>query len=232
MTESELARRCGVDPKTVSRWVADDARVPRPRLRWKASEALGKDESVLWPDAVKSAIKTGPDREVQAVYPYRSACPRSAWRKLITASRERLFFAGYTSYFLWLEHPNLGAALRRKAQAGCQVRFVLGDPSSPVTAHREAVEATSLTLSTRIRVTLSELEGLGKDSGVEYRFSDDHVALSVWLFDDEALVAPHLTDAAGHESPLLHLQRQQEDGLFDRFAGHAEWLWEHARNPG
>ena len=60
--------------------------------------------------------------------------------------------AGYTSYFLWLELPNLCGVLRRKAKNGCRVRFLLGDPDSEATRHREAVEDVPLTVSTRIRI--------------------------------------------------------------------------------
>jgi hypothetical protein len=55
---------------------------------------------VLSPDAIRAAVKTGPDREVAAVYPYRSACPGSLWRKLITGAAGEITLAGYTSYFL------------------------------------------------------------------------------------------------------------------------------------
>lgn len=41
------------------------------------------------------------------VYPYRSACPKSVWRNLISAAGSEIVFAGYPNYFLWLEHPNL-----------------------------------------------------------------------------------------------------------------------------
>jgi hypothetical protein len=100
-----------------------------------------------------------------SVYPSRSACPASLWRKLITSATREIVFAGYTSYFLWIEQPNLGAALRRKAQAGCKVRFLIGDPDSEVTRQREQIEATPLTVSTRIAVTLGELEKLGDVDG-------------------------------------------------------------------
>lgn len=59
-------------------------------------------------------MKTGPDREVLTVYPYRSVCPKSIWRNLITSARNEIAFAGYTNYFLWLEHPNLAKVLKRK----------------------------------------------------------------------------------------------------------------------
>jgi hypothetical protein len=93
------------------------------------------------------------------VYPFRSACPKSIWRNLISAAGSEIVFAGYTNYFLWLEHPNLAKVLKRKAQQGCKIRFLMGDPESDVTRYRETVENVPLTVSTRIRITLSEICG-------------------------------------------------------------------------
>lgn len=104
---------------------------------------------MLWPEAIRNTVKTGPDREVLTVYPYRSACPKSVWRGLITSARNEIVFAEYTNYFLWLEHPNLAKALRRKAEQGCKIRFLIGDPDSEVTRRREEVENVPLTVSTR-----------------------------------------------------------------------------------
>src|SRR5438876_1068883 len=50
MSEQVLARRIGVDEKTVARWV-HNSRTPHPRHRWAACEVLEADEAVLWPDA-------------------------------------------------------------------------------------------------------------------------------------------------------------------------------------
>ncbi len=229
MTEQTLARQVGVDEKTVGRWVAQDGRIPHPRHRWAACEALGVDEAVLWPEAIRTAVKTGPDREIAAVYPYRSACPASLWRKLITGAASEITLAGYTSYFLWIEQPNLGAALRRKAGQGCRIRFLVGDPRSEVTRRREEAEATSLTVSTRIAVTLEQLERLRCTDGIEARFSDRHIALSVFIFDQDMIVTPHLANLVGHDSPAFHLRRRQDDGVFDRFALHVRALWAEGR---
>lgn len=229
MTEQALARKIGVDEKTIGRWVARDDRIPHPRHRWAACEALGVDEAVLWPDAIRTAVKTGPDREVAAVYPYRSACPASLWRKLITGATREIMFAGYTSYFLWIEQPNLGAALRRKAQTGCKVRFLVGDPDSEVTRKRERIEATPLTVSTRIAVTLEQLDRLRDVEGIEARFSDRHIAMSLFSFDDDMIVTPHLSNLAGHESPAFHYRRCQQDGIFDRFTMHVNALWDDGK---
>ncbi|MEU6758007.1 XRE family transcriptional regulator [Streptomyces sp. NPDC046685] len=230
MTEAQLAGACGVDVKTVGRWITDSNRVPHARHRWAACEALGEKEAALWPNAVRSALTTGPDREIVQVFPYRSAAPASLWKSLVTKARHELVFAGYTNYFLWLEQANLAGALRRKAEGGCRVRFLIGDPNSPVTADREAEEDVPLTLSTRIAVTLNELEKLRDVCGIEGRFETGHVSLSVFRFDDEMIVTPILARRVGHDSPMLHLRRRQADGMFDRFAAHVEELWSRGRD--
>lgn len=229
VTRSRLARIVGVDEKTVDRWLASEARVPRAPARAAVAEALEVSAEMLWPKAVRDAIKTGTDREVVATYAYRNACPPTVWSQLIDGARRRIVFAGYTSYFLWQEQPKAAERLRAKAEAGVQVRFLLGDPESEVTRRREAVEDVPLSVSTRIQITLDQLRKLGSLPGLEARFSDDHIASSVFLFDDELLYTPHIANLLGHESPMLHLRRLQPDGLFDRFAQHAEALWAGGR---
>lgn len=223
LTDRQLAERVSVDTKTVARWLNEDGRIPRARHRWAVADALGEDEAVLWPEAARKTVKMGADREVISVYPYRSAVPASLWRTLITRAEEQLTFAGYTNYFLWLEQARFGTALRKKAERGCRVRFIVGDPDSAVTRQREADEGVPLSLSTRIRVTLAELE---KARGyVDARFSSGHTHLSVFRFDDDMIVTPLLTHSVGHDAPTLHLRRVQADGMFDRFASHVEELW-------
>lgn len=223
MTMRDLATKVGVDVKTVERWV-QEGRTPHPRHRWAATELLGVDEAVLWPESIRTAVKTGHDREIVAVYPDRATVPKALWYKLITDAKESVTFAGYTNYFLWLEQANLGGALRRKVEQGTRVRFLVGDPASAVTRAREEIEAVAFTVSTRIRVTLDELEKL-RGCGIGARFGDRHIAMSVFQFDLDMLVSVHLANLMGHASPTLHIRRRQADGLYDRFAGHVEYLW-------
>ncbi|UCM88803.1 helix-turn-helix domain-containing protein [Streptomyces marincola] len=233
LTPHQLARACQVESRTVDRWLYE-GRVPRPGTRAAVAARLRVEESVLWPAAAKAVMKTGPDREVVSVYPYRSSCPSAVWRGLITGAREHLTFAGYTNYFLWLDHPNLASVLRKKARSGTAVRFLLGVPDSDIARRREQVERTALTVSTRIRITLEHLARLTDVDGVQARYSDadQHISLSVFRFDDQMLVTPHLAYLVGHDSPMLHLRRLQDDGTFDRFAAHVETLWADGRPVG
>ncbi|MFJ2603900.1 XRE family transcriptional regulator [Streptomyces sp. NPDC087425] len=189
---------------------------------------------MIWPQVVKDRVKSGHDRELVRSYPYRSACPSTVWSDLIQDSGRDLFFAGYTNYFLWTQVPAFLETVRQKTAAGCRVRFLLGDPEAEVTRQREIVEDVALTVSTRIRITLEHLDRLGPLDGLETRFGApedavNHVSLSVFRFDQEALVTPHLARLVGHDSPLLHLRRQGDGGMFDRFAEHSEELWARAK---
>jgi transcriptional regulator with XRE-family HTH domain len=51
MEPRELARKVGVDPKSVERWITK-GRIPHPRHRWKACQILEREESELWPSAI------------------------------------------------------------------------------------------------------------------------------------------------------------------------------------
>lgn len=232
LTPRRLALRVGVSEKTVSRWLADPDLVPHPINRNDACEALGASEEMLWPK-IKNRIKLGPDRELVQSYPYRSAAPSTLWGELIEHANEDLFFAGYTNYFLWLDQPDFVGTLRRKAQQGCRLRFLLGDPDGEVTRQREQIEDVALAVSTRIRITLEHLARLDTIEQVEARFTHapdaiNHVGLSVFKFDEQMLVTPHLARLVGHDSPMLHLRKQSNLGMFSRFEEHAAELWSRA----
>ncbi|MFJ6295358.1 helix-turn-helix domain-containing protein [Streptomyces griseoviridis] len=230
LSPRQLAGRTGVTIKTVERWLADADLTPHARNRDDACRALGVDEEMLWPKVVKDRIKSGGDLEITQTYPYRSAAPSALWADLTDSASGDILLAGYTGYFLWSQVPRFSEVLSSKVKAGCRVRFLIGDPEGEVTRQREVIEATALSVSTRIRITLEHVAPLLPLDGLEARYSApedavNHVSLSVFRFDEEALVTPHLARLVGHDSPLLHLRRHGEGGMFDRFAEHAEELW-------
>ncbi|MFF4366462.1 XRE family transcriptional regulator [Streptomyces sp. NPDC001594] len=150
---------------------------------------------MIWPEAVSSRVKTGQDRELVHSYPYRSACPSTVWAKLVADATSDMLLAGYTNYFFWTMIPDFAGIIRKKVQSGCRVRFLLGDPTGETTRRREEVEGAALTVSTRIRMSLEQLDRLAPLDGLEVRTSApedaaNHVGLSVFLFDSDALVTP------------------------------------------
>jgi transcriptional regulator with XRE-family HTH domain len=227
MTERQLAERIGADPKTVSRWVAEEHRTPHPRLRWQVSETLGVDEMELWPQAVRAAIKTGPDREIAAVYPAHAAVPDSVWRRLISDATREIMLCGYAPYWLWWQIPDLSATLRTKVEAGCRVRVIIGEPTMSLVASDEAATGAPLTLTARIEQTQHLVEPL-RDV-IEVRRTGMGFGRSVYRGDDQAAADWWLHGQNGTDFPVIHLRRRQSGGLFDQMAvRHAEALWEDA----
>ncbi|MGP3685575.1 XRE family transcriptional regulator [Streptomyces sp. IBSNAI002] len=184
-----------------------------------------------WSRVVTDRVKTGSDRELVQSYRYRSSAPSTIWATLANEASREILLGGYTNYFFWTNVPDFGGLLRRKAEAGCRVRVLIGRPGSEVTRNREVVEAAALTVPTRNRITLEHVAALGALEGFEARYSApedavNHISLSVFRFDDDALVTPHLARVIGHDSPMMHLRRQGDGGMFDRFRDHGEELWD------
>jgi predicted DNA-binding transcriptional regulator AlpA len=227
VTAGELATLTGVDAKTVYRWVSP-GRPPLPRHRVLVARRLGDAEEWLWPGTTHHGV-IGPDgdvgAELVAAYPYRSDAPVSLWWNLITRANRRVDLLGYTLYFLSLQHPELVATLEGKCADGVKIRAAIGDPGSAHVAYRDREECTPLTLVVRIQTTLRTWAPLLGRDGFELRYQDVPLYNSVFRFDDEMLVTPHLFAMQGSHAPLLHLRRLGPGGLFSRFSSHFDAVW-------
>lgn len=231
LTNETVARAIGVDPKTVDRWLG--GRTPHPRHRWAIAVQVGEDEEYLWPDARRSVPSNGgAAAEVVAAYAYRSDLDSHRWWKLFQRAERQIDLLGYTLYFLPQQHPGLADLLREKAKAGCQVRLCLADPESDNVLARDEEEREAITLVARIASTLHWLEPLLEEDGIEARFQQAPLYSSIFRFDDQMLVTPHLYAIPGHAAPLLHLRRLGSNGVFSRFATHFEGIWAHTRPIG
>lgn len=76
---------------------------------------------------------------------------------------------------------------------------------------------------------MGELEHLKGLPNIEARYSDRHISLSVWHFDDEAIVCTHIASLVGHDSPTYRLKRLETGGMFNAYASHVDALWADAR---
>ena len=212
-----------VDPKTVGRWIG--GRVPHPRHRWTVAKLLHEDEDFLWPGARRGTAASEPSGEIIGSYPYRSDVPNSAWWDLISRARENIDLLGYTLYFLPMNHPQLITTLKEKCASGCQIRAVVAHTQSKYVADRDAEENMALTLVVRIKTTLKYFEPLMDCPGFELRFQDIPLYNSVFRFDNDMFVTPHLYATPGASAPLLHLRRLGGSGMFSRFADHFDAIW-------
>ena len=225
MTERQLAETIGADPLTITRWISED-RLPHSRLRWAAAEVLGCDEVELWPRAARTMVKTGPDREIYAVYlSHDDALP--SWRQIIVSATEEIAVSAFDFYFLWRLIPGLSEILRAKVANGCRVRFILGDRAAPIIAADEEATGASVTLGSRIDQTRQFLEPL-RDV-VQIRESALGFGRSVYRGDSDALLVTWPHGISDGSYPVQHMRRRQDGGLFDQMAvKHVDALWQAA----
>lgn len=224
LTPEDVARGAEVDPKTVNRWLS--GRVPHPRHRWAVAALVGEDEEYLWPEAKRRTPDgMGGAAEVIAVHPYRSLVEGGRWRRLIKQGERQIDILGYTLYFLPQLVPELVELLLEKCENGCQVRMVMADPDCEQVRLRDAEEREPITLTARIQTSLQAYEPLLSCPNAELRYQTAPLYNSVYRFDDEMFVTPHLYATPGHAAPLLHLRRLGPNGTFARFASHFEGIW-------
>jgi lambda repressor-like predicted transcriptional regulator len=216
----DVARELGVDARTVRHWLA--GRTPYPRLRGQVARLLGADPHTLWP---RSGERGNAADELVGLYAHRADSPADLWRSLLDSAASQIDLLGYAILFLFEMNAGLVAALIRKGEEGCAVRIAVVDPTSPQAAERDAEEQLAEGLVARVRTSLRYLSPLLGCTGVEVRQHRTPMYNSVFRFDGEMLVTPHLFGTPGYTAPLMHLRRHRPDGPFDAFAGHFERVW-------
>ncbi len=102
---------------------------------------------------------------------------------------------------------------------------MIADPKSEHVTRRDAEEDQPITLIARISTSLKYFRDLRELDNFEMRYQDLPLYNSVFRFDDQMLVTPHLHAAPGTSAPTPRMRRLGPAGLFSRFAGHFESVW-------
>jgi hypothetical protein len=219
----DVARATGATVQTVQRWISK-GRVPRTRYRRKVARLVGRDDTFLWPGAASPGGETATSEVVNA-YAHRADVPTELWWKLFSEATAHLDLLGYALLHLPEAHSRLVDLLAEKAAAGCAIRIAVADPDCENVARRDEEERLGGTLGARIRTSLHYLEPLRDCEGAELRYHDTPMYNSVFRFDDDMLVTPHVYGRPGRLAPILHLRRRQEDGIFNNYLTHLEDVW-------
>ncbi|MFF1731270.1 hypothetical protein [Streptomyces sp. NPDC058247] len=112
----------------------------------------------------------------------------------------------YAGLFLFERHPDLPDQLAEKAKAGAEIRVLLGDPDSEMVRKRGEEEGIGDDLAARARITRRYLEPATTTPGVEVRLRDTILYNSIYRFDDDVLVNPHVLGAPAGQNPVLHFR--------------------------
>jgi transcriptional regulator with XRE-family HTH domain len=228
---AELASSVGVDVKTVSRWL--DGRVPHRRTRIVMAQRLGEDEATLWPTSrPDQAPGSSATSEVIGAWAHRSDVPVQLWAGLLPNARGRVDLLGYAFPFILEISPEAVETLIRRCNDGLRVRIAIADPDCDHVTERDTLEQLAGTLPGRIRLSLMWLRDLANTPNAAVGLHTVHLYNSVFRFDDQMIVTPHLFRAHGYQHPALHLRRLSAHGIFESFAEQFQQVWDTVRPVG
>lgn len=228
VTSEGLAQELKVDPKTAERWVTT-GRVPHARTRQAVAVRLGENERYLWPEAVgKERREQVSESELLHVYPHRSAVPADLWDRLLDQATERVDILVYVGMLL-TEKPDLLATLREKAANGAQVRLAFGDRDAPALIQRSLDEGIGeRTISAKVDHALAFFKPLAEIPGIEIRTHGTVLYNSLYRFDEEMIVNPHVYGKLASHAPAMHLRRLGVGDLFNTYAESFDSVWSAA----
>jgi hypothetical protein len=229
VTPAELALYTDSDVKTVSRWLG--GRVPHPRTRFKIANRLKEDEDYLWPGARRLMSDVCSTAEVVRLYNNRGSVPPTLWDHLIDGANVEIGILVYVGMFL-TEKPDLLIRLRAKAMAGVRIRILLGDREAQAVRQRSEDEGIGReTISAKIDQADAYFRPLRDSDNIDIRHHGTTLYNSIYRFDDDMVVNPHIFGKTAPMAPALHIRRAAVSGLFEAYAGSFEAVWNMASAP-
>lgn len=223
ITQAGLAERCGVDGKSVERWITQE-RMPHAPTRAKVAKVLGMDETYFWPTLLRSGqAKNATEAELVQIWPTRDSVPGDVWRTMLGQTVSQLDLLVYAGGFL-VEAYGLIDLIRTKAAAGVAIRVLIGDSRCEAVRQRGREEGLP-TLGQRCQSTLEYLTEVAHLPGVTVRTHQTTLYASVYQFDDSMLVNNHVYGSWAARSPVMHLKRVPGGHLFSHYADAYERVW-------
>lgn len=233
ISAAELGKQIGVDEKSVQRWMSTGRR-PHARNQRAAASALGVSPAYLWPGSEHhdTYVSPGSRSEIVATYPDRASVPQTVWRTLLERAEEHIDVLVFSGTFLAQSNPRLPAMLGRRAAAGAKVRLCFGDPDSAAVALRGEEEGIGSALGAKIQASLSYFTDLAHAPGCEVRLHGCALYASIFRYDSDAMINPHIWGSPASANPLLHIRDAGEDSMFDKYAESFEKVWDRAKPWG
>ncbi|MEV5539643.1 DUF5919 domain-containing protein [Saccharopolyspora shandongensis] len=231
ITPEQVAEATKVDPKTVERWITR-ARTPYPKHRHAVAAMVRESETYLWPDAIepeRSAEVSG--SEIIKVYPHRHAVPRDLWTQLLDRAESEVEILVYVGMFL-TEDRTILRKLTDKANNGARIRLLFGDPASAAITRRSSEENIGKsTISAKIRQALAFFKPVSTVDGIDVRCHGTTLYNSIYRYDDDMIVNPHVYGFQAPHAPALHLRRLSAGDLFETYSESFEAVWNAAKPP-
>ncbi|GII67369.1 hypothetical protein Skr01_74540 [Sphaerisporangium krabiense] len=178
------------------------------------------------PEAAKPQRPIG--RDIKAVYPHRWTVPQPLWRQLFASARHQIDILVYSGLFL-AENAGILQIITERAQAGAQVRIMLGDPTSPHVTARGADEGIGPDLMiARIKNAIKLYEPLQATEGVEVRLHRTVLYNSIYRADDNLLINLHAYATPAAQAPVMHIQASDDTSTATTYLTSIDHTWARA----
>jgi hypothetical protein len=222
-----LAEAAGVDPKTCERWVSQ-GRTPHRTNAHRAAAALREDMSYLWPGLESGRRGSAIHPDLVALYPARADAPLAAWRAMFEQAHLNIGVLVYAAVFLHEMWPDFNDLLRAKAASGCSIRILLGDPARPQISQRGEEERFGHGIQSRCEQALLHYAPLTGTPGIQIRQHATTLYNSIYYGDHTMLVNTHRYGINAYATPVMHLRKASDSGLYDGYLDSFEAVWRTA----
>ena len=224
----EVSEQLGVDPKTVHRWIAN-GRSPHARSRTRLASLLGVPSAMLWPDVPGTVDGIA---EVVGVYSSRAQISPLTVASLLAGAHDQIDVLAFSALWLWESVQGFSQILNNKMSEGVRLRICLGDPNSDAVRLRGEEEGIGSSFAGRCEIAIKYATSFGPGAAGVVRVSGGTLYASIFRFDSELLLNTHLWGNAAADSPLVHLRREGDRGIFDNAIGSFERVWSEAQPLG
>lgn len=219
MSQDKFCVELEIEPKSLRGWRDGTVR-PRAASMTKVAEHFGVQLFEIFPEY--GTPKSLAFAEVSNAWAHRCDSPKDFWWQFFEEAEDQIDLLGYAMQFLHEDHKDFVALLRDKAQNGCRIRIVMADPQSVAAKDRDQEEGLRGGLIARIGTSLTYFEPVIGVSNIEIRSQGFPMYNSIFRFDDDMLVTPHLYHKPGRLAPLFHLHSGEGDGIFNTYLGSFE----------
>jgi hypothetical protein len=164
--------------------------------------------------------------ELVGLYATRADISPATLGSMVAASSGRIDVLAYSALWLWDSVRGFADSLATKAAHGVELRICLGDPDSEAVRLRGAEEGIGDDLASRCRLAAAYSLPLRRVAPESVRQTAATLYASILRFDDDLLLNTHLWGNAAAESPVLHIRRRDDGGVFANAIRSFERVWE------
>lgn len=148
--------------------------------------------------------------------------------RLLDRAQDGIDILVYVGMFM-TEKADLLTTLQKKAENGTQIRLLLGDRNSAAVIQRSIDEGIGAqTISAKIDHALVFFGELDGTPGIDVRTHATVLYNSIYRFDDEMIVNPHVYGKIAAHAPALHLRRLSTGDLFTTYSDSFSAVWQTA----